>query len=380
MIAAVFEKKFITLYPQNRFRIKNMNSLITGASGFIGSFLVEKALAAGMNVWAGVRGSSSRKYLQDSRIRFVELDFNDENALAGQIVRAKEDLGAWDVVIHAAGLTKSRYRHDFFVINYEGTRHFVNALRKSGAVPRQFIYLSSLSIYGAIREQAVPPHKADNRYGLQGESGELTEVVYEPIRESDVPQPNTAYGMSKAAAENFLRSLDGFPWVIFRPTGVYGPRERDYFLMAESIKKHVDFAAGMKRQEITFVYVKDLVDAIFAAIERGITQRAYLISDGLTYKSKTFSLLLQNAIGVKRVLHITAPLWLLRVVCAAAQLKSRFTGGIPTLNLDKYRIMKQRNWQCDISAAVSELGYRPRYNLLRGVGETVAWYIKEQWI
>ena len=113
MIAAVFEKKFITLYPQNRFRIKNMNILITGASGFIGSFLVEKALAAGMNVWAGVRDSSSRKYLQDSRIRFVELDFNDENALAEQIARAKEDFGAWDVVIHAAGLTKSRYRHDF---------------------------------------------------------------------------------------------------------------------------------------------------------------------------------------------------------------------------------------------------------------------------
>ena len=48
--------------------------LVTGASGFIGSFLVEGGLERGMQVWAGVRKSSSRKYLQDSRISFAELD------------------------------------------------------------------------------------------------------------------------------------------------------------------------------------------------------------------------------------------------------------------------------------------------------------------
>ena len=51
-----------------------MKILITGASGFIGSYLVEEALNAGMEVWAAVRQSSSRQYLQDSRIRFFHLD------------------------------------------------------------------------------------------------------------------------------------------------------------------------------------------------------------------------------------------------------------------------------------------------------------------
>ena len=247
-------------------------------------------------------------------------------------------------------------------------------------MPRQFVYLSSLSIYGALREEPIGMHKDSNPFGSKGESGEFREVIYEPIRKDDTPQPNTAYGMSKAAAENFIRVSDDLQWVIFRPTGVYGPRERDYFLMAKSIKSHVDFAVGFKRQEITFVYVKDLVDAVFAAIERGVTKKTYLISDGRTYNSRTFGQLLQNAMGIKGVVRLTVPLWILRAVCAVAQTASKFTGKTPTLNLDKYRIMKQRNWQCDISDAVKELDYRPKYDLKKGVDETVAWYKKEQWI
>lgn len=74
--------------------------------------------------------------------------------------------------------------------------------------------------------------------------------------------------MSKLHTEEYLKSLSGFSYVIFRPTGVYGPREHDYFLMAKSVKQHVDFAAGFKRQDITFVFVKDLVQAIYLAIEK----------------------------------------------------------------------------------------------------------------
>jgi dihydroflavonol-4-reductase len=51
-----------------------------------------------------------------------------------------------------------------------------------------------------------------------------------------------------------------------------------------------------------------------------------------------------------------------------------------TLNADKYKIMKQRNWQCDISPLVEELGYRPEYPLDKGVKEIIAWYKKEGWL
>ena len=76
--------------------------LVTGASGFIGSFLVEGGLEREMQVWAGVRKSSSRKYLQDTRIQFAELDFTDSDKLEGQLAKHKREHGGWDYIIHCA--------------------------------------------------------------------------------------------------------------------------------------------------------------------------------------------------------------------------------------------------------------------------------------
>ena len=67
--------------------------------------------------------------------------------------------------------------------------------------------------------------------------------------------------------------MPGFPYVIYRPTGVYGPREADYYLMAKSIQKHVDFSVGFRRQDLTFVYVKDIVQAIFLGIEKKVVRK-----------------------------------------------------------------------------------------------------------
>lgn len=356
-----------------------MRILVTGASGFIGSFIVERALASGMEVWAGVRSTSSRRYLDDARLHFANLDLADEGQMREVFERAKDDFGAWDVVVHAAGLTKSRRKSDFVRVNRDGTRNLVNALREAGAVPSQFIFLSSLSVLGAIREKAVEPHPAPNPLNAPAGVG-LQRVVYEEMTDSDCPMPNTAYGLSKAAAESFLQTTGNFPWLILRPTGVYGPREKDYYLMAKSIKNHIDFSVGFKPQEITFIYVKDLVAAIFSAISSGATHKIYMLSDGRVYESRAFSLLLQKAMGVKHVAHLKAPLWLLKAVCAAGETAANFTGKASTLNLDKYRILKQRNWQCDISRAVADIDFRPEYPLERGVGETVAWYKENNWI
>ena len=82
--------------------------LITGASGFIGSFLVERGLEAGMNVWAALRATSSRKYLTDSRTQFIELDLGHDERLRQQLKAHAEQHGPFDYVTHAAGATKCR--------------------------------------------------------------------------------------------------------------------------------------------------------------------------------------------------------------------------------------------------------------------------------
>ena len=165
-----------------------------------------------------------------------------------------------------------------------------------------------------------------------------------------------------------------------RPTGVYGPRERDYYLMAKSIARHVDFAVGYRPQEITFVFVRDLAEAVVLACLRGKRGAAYFVTDGGVYDSRTFSRLLQRAMGVRGVVRVTAPVALLQLVCAVSGGIARMAGRATTLNSDKFRILRQRNWQCDLGPTVSDLGYVPRYSLERGVNETINWYKEQKWI
>ena len=328
--------------------------LITGASGFIGSFIVEEALRREMEVWAAVRPTSSKRYLQDNRIHFIELDFGSKETLKRQL-----DGHRFDYVVHAAGVTKCLDKADFKRINTDGTRHLVDALIELGMPLKRFVYLSSLSVYGAIHEH----------------------MPYQDITENDCPHPNTAYGKSKLDAERYLDSIgNDFPYIILRPTGVYGPRERDYFLMAKSINRHVDFAVGFSRQDITFVYVLDVVQAVFLAFDRGMSGRKYFLTDGEVYRSADFSDLLKKEMGIGWMLRIVAPVWLLRIVTFFGERISRLTHKPIALNDDKYNILRQRNWRCDIEPTVDELGYHPHYKLAQGVKLTVKWYKRHRWL
>ena len=334
------------------------NILITGATGFIGGFIVDEALKREMNVWVALRKSSSRQWLTDKRIHFLEVNLSSEEDL----VKKMKPLH-FDYVVHAAGVTKSIHKEDFRRINTEGTKHLVNALLRLKMPLKKFVYLSSLSVFGPIREQQP----------------------YTEILETDEPKPNTEYGKSKLEAEKFLNAQrttpdSQLPTVILRPTGVYGPRERDYYMMAKSIKAHTDFAVGYKPQDITFVYVLDVVQAIFLAIEKGKPGRAYFLSDGEVYRSSTFSDLIRKELGNPWWIRITAPIWLLRIITFCGEYVGRITGKITALNNDKYNIMKQRNWRCDIEPARRELGFEPHYQLEEGVRLTIQWYKENGWL
>jgi len=331
-----------------------MKILITGASGFIGSFIVEEALRRGFETWAAVRKSSSREYLRDERIKFIELNLSSKEELVEQL-RGKD----FDYVVHAAGVTKCLHKEDFRRINTEGTKNLADALLELQMPLKRFVFVSSLSIFGAIREQQP----------------------YEEIRESDTPQPNTEYGRSKLAAEQYLEQLGNrLPYIILRPTGVYGPREKDYFVMAKSIKQHSDFAVGYRRQDITFVYVSDVVQAIFLALDAPQVGRKYFLSDGEVYQSTTFSNLIHEELGRPWWIRITAPEWVLRIITFFGEYTSRLTGKVSVLNKDKYNILRQRNWRCDIQPAIDELGYQPTVKLAEGVKRTIKWYKDNGWL
>ena len=331
-----------------------MKILITGASGFIGSFIVEEALRKGFDTWAAVRKSSSKEYLKDERINFIELNLSSKAQLIEQL-RGHD----FDYVVHAAGVTKCLNKQDFHRINTEGTKNLIDAILELQMPLKRFVFVSSLSIFGAIKEQQP----------------------YDEIRETDIPQPNTEYGRSKLAAEKYLESLGSrVPYIILRPTGVYGPREKDYFMMAKSIKQHSDFAVGYKRQDITFVYVSDVVQAIFLALDKGENGRKYFLSDGEVYQSTTFSDLIHEELGRPWWIRITAPVWVLRIITFCGEYIGKMTGKVTALNNDKFNILRQRNWRCDIQPAIDELGYKPTVKLAEGVCRSIKWYKEQGWL
>jgi nucleoside-diphosphate-sugar epimerase len=332
--------------------------LITGASGFIGGFLVEEALAHGYETWAGVRASGSRARLQDARIRFIDLKYGDKETLTRQLADFAAEHGAWDYIVHNAGLTKTLNRKDFFRVNAGYTHNFIEALAAADCKPRKFLLMSSLSSYGKGNEQ-----------------------TFAPIRTDDPQLPDSDYGKSKLEAECLLRHQPYFPYVILRPTGVYGPGEKDYFMEIKSIQSGFDFTAGLHPQRISFIYVKDLARVTLLATDNDeISNAHYFVSDGETYTDTEFARLIQDILGKKRLLRIRIPMGLVFLACLFSEWTGKLKGKSMTLNRDKYFILKGRNWTCDSTLLWQALNTTPTCRLRQGLEETIAWYRKEGWL
>lgn len=331
--------------------------LVTGAGGFIGGFIVEEALSKGYETYAGIRKSTSREYLTDSKIHFIDLPFHNREALLKKLRECKESFGGWDYIIHNLGATKVKQIEDFDKINFDFARNFVESLIELDMKPKQFLYISTLGVLGPGNESSS-----------------------EPITAKTASGPNTAYGKSKQKMEKYLKSLSDFNYVIIRPTGVYGPREKDYFLMFKTIKSGFNFVPGFKEQYLTFIYVKDLVKALFLCIDKQVCRKEYNLSDGQCYTSSLFCDIVKNRLNKQLVLNIKLPLVLVKGVSVVAENVARLVGKTSTLNGDKYRIMKQRNWNCDISDLKKDTGFQADYDLEKGVDEAISWYEQNQWL
>lgn len=332
----------------------NKKVLIIGAGGFIGGFIADESLRRGFDTWAGVRASTSREFLNDAALKFIELDYSDADSMAAAFSEALPQGEKWDWIVYNLGATKCTNFADFNRINYIFLQNTVDALRKAGKIPEKFLFMSSLS--------AIGPGDEKN---------------YEPLTSGTIPQPNTRYGVSKIKAETFLQTCSDLSWIIFRPTGVYGPHEKDYLMMIKSIDSHWDFGVGFRKQMLTFIYVKDLANAIFDALQSDKTLRKkYIISEPRAYTQKEFRKIVARQLNKKLVIPVRLPLWITYAASVVAEKYGVARMKPSTLNRDKFKIMKQRNWSCDISDAVEDFGFQARYTLEHGIHETVKAYLE----
>ena len=329
--------------------------LVVGAGGFIGGFIADEGLRRGFDTYVAVRESTSRRYLTDERLHFVVLDYDNEEAMAQSLKEALPEGEKWDFIIYNLGATKCANYLDFNRINYNYLRSFVEVLQDLDKIPQRFLFMSSLSALGMGDEK-----------------------TYTPITSSTIPNPNTRYGLSKIKAETYLEMIPDFPYIIFRPTGVYGPHEEDYLMMIKSIDSHWDFGVGYRKQLLTFIYVEDLVNAMFDAYEAGVVKKKYIISEDRSYTQKEFRDIVARELGGKWVIPMKLPMWMVYVASYVAEKWAAVQMKASTLNRDKFKIMKQRNWSCDVSDAKRDFNFNPQFSLEKGIKVTVEAYLADK--
>jgi len=324
--------------------------LITGATGFVGFHLIEAALSSGLHVFANVRRSSKVEHLQSLNIDFVELDFESIYALATNIEENK-----YDYVIHAAAVTKAKNLDEYNKYNASYARNLAIAVSNAAHKVEKFVFVSSLAALGPLK-------KTDE---LLNEDGALNPVTY--------------YGKSKALAETYLNGIPNLPLLVFRPTAVYGPRERDILMVLKAISRGFEVYMGGANQKLSFIYVKDLAAIMISSLKSDLINRTYNVSDGHIYGRSSFSESAKRIMR-KRTFKVAVPLPLIKGIAWSMEKAYKFSGKMPTLNIDKVNELTGINWGCDIKSIKKDLGFSPRYQLDQGLEETIKWYKNNKWL
>ena len=324
--------------------------LITGASGFIGGFIVEKALSLNFEVYAGVRKNSDVQYLRNTKAILFDADLSDKTAIKDKL----EQFAKFDFVIHSAGITKTCNKEMFHNVNVKNTQNLIESLYETNRIPEKFIYISSLAACGP---------------GINNNT---------PVQLSDKPKPVSFYGASKLDAEKYIKELPHFPFLIFRPTGVYGPREKDFLILFKSLNSGLETYIGSSVQHLSFVYVKDLTNLLLVALTSNKVQKTYFVSDLNSYTAKAFNQIAKEELNTKTI-KIVLPKFLVKIVAAISEsISCTFNQKPPTLNSDKFKELSQPNWLCDSSLLVTDFGFVAEYDLKKGISETIKWYKNKQ--
>jgi len=323
--------------------------LVTGANGFIGSHLCDRLIDMGCKVFALVRRSSNLKYISSPKIEFRFGELRDYQSL-------QKAVGDIDFIFHSAGLTKARNKSEFFQVNHLGTQTLLKAIPENRKDLNRLIYISS--------QAATGPGVSD-----------------EPSNENQTPDPVSAYGRSKLLGEEEVKQFaEKVPYVIIRPTSVYGPRDTEIlsFFRAASwgIKPHF----GNRKSILSLVFVDDLVDGIImGAFSNKSRNQTYFISDGMVYEWSEIVDCLLAAFGKKGV-KITIPVRLFHLIGWLTENAFNLVGKTPMLNKEKAFEITCDNWGCSAEKAMRDFGYSPRILFKEGAVMTAKWYKDNRWL
>jgi len=322
----------------------NLTILVTGASGFVGSAVVRRALASGRPVRALVRPGSDRRNLEGLAVELVEGDLCRPEGLAPALVGCR-------LLFHVAADYRFWVRDpdELYRVNVEGTRGLMQAAASAGI--ERIVYTSSVATLG---------FRADGQPG-----DETTEVGLEGILGD--------YKRSKFLAERLVREMAaaGLPAIIVNPSAPVGPRDVKPTPTGRII---VEAASGRMPAFVdtglNVVHVDDVAEGHWLAFERGRVGERYVLG-GEDMPLRQLLATIAELTG-RRPPRLRLPH---RPMVAAAHLAeawARLSGGRPFATVDEIRMAGKRMYFSSAKAA-GELGYRPR-PARQAIADAVAWF------
>jgi nucleoside-diphosphate-sugar epimerase len=317
--------------------------LVTGATGFTGGHLCRRLARDGYAVRALVRDATRAAALAREGVELVTGDLRDRDALA----RATRDVA---VVYHIAAIFRPENvsRRDMWAVNVEGTRNVLDAAVEAGV--RRLVHCSTVGVHGDVK---IPPANETAPYG-----------------------PGDHYQESKTEGERVVldyMTAGRLPIVVFRPGGIYGPRDLRFLKLFRGIKRRRFVMLGPGTVAYQMIYIDDLIDGILLC---GTREQAignvYILTGEEPVTLNELVRLVAETVGVPppRWRFPVAPVYLAGLLC---ELGCKPFGIDPPLHrrrVDFFR--KTRSF--DIGKARAQLGFKPRTDLREGLRLTAAWY------
>lgn len=319
--------------------------LVTGATGFTGGHLCERLVREGYRVRAFVRDPKRCAELGEWGVEIAVGDLRDRKSLDGA-------MKGIDVVYHIGALFRPENvsKKEMWESNVQGTRNMLDAAIQAGV--NRFVHCSTVGVHGDVKN---PPATEETPYA-----------------------PGDHYQESKTEAERMVleyMAAGRLPIVVFRPGGIYGPRDLRFLKLFKAIKTRRFLMLGSGDVLYQMVYIDDLIDGILlCGTEEKALNRTYILTAGAPVTLNGLVRFIAEEVGVPppRLRFPVTPVYLISILCELACKPF----GIPP-PLYRRRVDFFRKNRCfDISKAKAELAFTPKTDLRTGIHLTAEWYRK----
>jgi len=328
---------------------KQFTAVVTGASGFVGSHLVDLLLEKNFNVKCIVRKTSNLKWLKDKNVEIHICELTDVDGL-------KRIFNGADYIFHVAGVVKAKNPQGYFDGNVKTTKAMLEAAEEYKDKIKRFLLVSSQTSSGP------------SPFG-------------KPITENDPCKPITTYGKSKLEQERLAESyMNKFPITICKVAAVYGERDTEIFIFFNTFSKGLMTSIGLRDKQVSLIHVADVVRGLYlAAVSEKSANQSYFITSEKYYTWKEVGDVTSKVMN-KKPLRVKVPHFIVYIIAAIAQFFAIFSSKAATLNIEKAKDLTREAWISDYRKAYNDFGFKQEISLEEGIKRTVEWYKKMKWI